>query len=67
MGAPEDEYDDIVGYLVSKVMRNDEIAATSLHAWMGDRYGVEPSIPTLAARVTAIQATLHADQRPADD
>jgi len=66
LGAPEDEYDDIVGYLVSKVMRNDEITATSVAAWIRDQYGVEPSISTLVEKVTAIQARLHSDECPAD-
>jgi hypothetical protein len=62
LGAPEDEYDDIVGYLVSKVMRSDEITATSLAAWIRDRYGTEPSIPTLVEKVASIQAHLHSDE-----
>ncbi len=63
LGAPEDEYDDVVGYLVSKVMQNDEITATSVAAWIRGRYEVEPSISTLVEEVASIQTRLHSDRR----
>jgi len=62
LGAPEDEYDDIVGYLVSKVIRNDEITVASVAAWIRDRYGLEPSVSTLVEKVASIQAHLHSDK-----
>lgn len=61
-GAPHDEYDDIVGYLVRKVMRNDEITAISLAAWIRDRYEIEPSISALVEDIALIQAHLHSDK-----
>jgi hypothetical protein len=61
LGAPEDEYDDIVGYLVSKVIRNDEITVTSVEAWIQDRYGVEPSVSTLVEMIASMQTHLHWD------
>jgi len=62
LGAPEEEYDDVVGYLVSKVMRSDEITATSVAAWIRGRYEVEPSISTLVEEVASIQTRLHSDR-----
>ena len=59
MGAPGDEYDDIVGHLLSKVMRNDEITVTSLASWIRDRYGVEPSVSALVEQIAPIQARVH--------
>jgi hypothetical protein len=62
MGAPEDEYDDIVGYLVSKVIRNDEITVTSVTAWIQARYGIEPSVSTLVEKIASLQTHLHSDK-----
>ncbi len=63
LGAPNDEYDDIVERLVSMAMHNDEITTTSLSTWIRDRYGLEPSLATLVETAKAIQIHVHSGKR----
>ena len=47
LGAPDDEYDDVVAYLIRPVTRGEDVDSVALQAWFRKVYGSEGNPKTI--------------------